>query len=70
MIETIKRPIDKGHKFGALLTELSKACACIDHQILIAKLYSYRISRSSITLLSYYLSNRTQQMKINDCFNL
>ena len=70
MIEKFKESIGKGHQFGALLTDLSKAFDCIDHKLLIAKLYSYGISFSSIKLLSSYWSNRTQRIKINDCFNL
>ena len=70
MIEKFKESIDKGHQFGALLTDLPKAFDCIDHKLLIAKLYSYGVSLSSINLLSSYLSNRTQRIKINDCFSL
>ena len=70
MIEKFKEFIDKGHQFGALLTDFSKAFDCIDHKLLMAKLCSYGISFSSINLLSSYLSNLTQQIKINDCFRL
>ena len=38
MIQKFKESIDKGHQFGALLTDLSKAFDCIDHKHLIAKL--------------------------------
>ena len=68
MIEKFKEAIDKGHDFGALLTELSKAFHCINHRLLIAKLYSHEISLCSINLLSLYLNHRTQRIKINDCF--
>ena len=44
---------------------------CQKHLIVLTtKLYSYGISLSSINLLSSYLSNRTQRIKINDCFSL
>ena len=48
---------------------MSKAFNCIDHKLLIVKLYSYGISLSSINLLSSYLNN-LQQIKINNCFSL
>ena len=68
MIEKFKEAIDKGPEFGALLTDLLKAFHCINHKRLIAKLHSHEISLCLINLLSYYLNQRTQQIKINDCF--
>ena len=38
MIEKFKESIDKGHQFGALLTDLSKAFYCIGNNLLTAKL--------------------------------
>ena len=70
MIEKFKEAMDKGHKFGAFLTVMSKAFDIIGHKPLHAKLYSYGISLSSINLLSSYLNNRTKRIKIKDCSSL
>ena len=39
MLEKFKESVDKGNEFGALLTDLSKTIDCIDHKLLIAKLF-------------------------------
>ena len=41
MIEKFKEAIDKGYEFGALLTDISKGFDCINHPLLISKLYNY-----------------------------
>ena len=41
MLEKWKRSIDNSKMFGALLTDLSKAFDCLDHELLIAKLNAY-----------------------------
>ena len=69
MIEKIKKVIDRGNEFGALLTDLFKAFDCINHPLLIAKLHSYRVLLLSINMIFSYLSNRTHWTKINECFS-
>ena len=60
MLETWKRSVDKGKVFGALLTDLSKAFDCIDHELLTAKLNAYGVSLTALRLVNDYLSNRKQ----------
>ena len=69
MLEKFKEAIDRGNQFGALLTDLSKAFDCIDHKLLIAKLYEYRVSSSALNMISSCLKHRTQWIKINDSFS-
>ena len=69
MIEIFKEAIDRGNEFGALLTDLSKAFDCINHPLLIAKLYNYGVSPLSINMIFTYLSNRTHRTKINEYFS-
>ena len=66
MIDKFKETIDRGNEFGALLTDLSKAFDCINHPLLIAKLYNYGVSPLSINMIFSYLNNRTYQTKINE----
>ena len=44
--------------FGALLTDLSKAFDCLDHELLIAKLNAYGFSLTALKPVRNYLSNR------------
>ena len=43
MLENLIGSMDKGNEFGALLTDLSKPFDCIDHKLLIAKFFWYRV---------------------------
>ena len=45
MLERFKKALDKKNKFGALLTDLSKAFDCLNHELLIAKLDAYNFEK-------------------------
>ena len=64
MLEKWKRSVDNSKMFGALLTDLSKAFDCLDHELLIAKLNVYCFSLTVLKLVQNYLSNRKQWTKI------
>ena len=69
MIESMKRALDKGGISGALLTDLSKAFDCIQHDLLVAKMHAYGFSLNSLHLMYNYLSDRKQRTKINSSFS-
>ena len=58
LLEKWKRSIYRGKVFGALLTDLSKAFDCLNHDLLIAKLNAYGFSFPA-------LLNRKQRTRIN-----
>ena len=65
----IKKIVDYGGIFGALLTDLSKAFDCIPHDLFIAKLEAYGFQTDALNLVDDYLSNRKQRIKINETFS-
>ena len=69
MLEKWKRSVDGGNAFGALLTDLSKAFDCLDHELLIAKLHAYGFSLPALRLINDYLSNRKQRTRIGNSFS-
>ena len=69
MLEKWKKSVDKGEAFGALLTDLSKAFDCLNHELLIAKLNAYGFSLPALRLVHDYLSNRKQRTKINNSYS-
>ena len=69
LVEKCKHALDKRGKFGALLTDLSKAFDCLPHDLLIAKLNAYGIEKKSLSLIHSYLSNRKQRVKINSDYS-
>ena len=64
MIETIKGSLDKGKIVCAVLMDLSKAFDCISHKLLIYKFRAYGRLLPACDLLTSYLRDRTQRVKI------
>ena len=69
LLEKWKRSIDRGKVFGALLTDLSKAFDCLNHNLLLAKLNAYGFSFPALRLIHDYLSNRKQRTRINNSYS-
>ena len=64
MVEKWKEAFYKGGLGGALLKDLSKAFACIKHDLLIAKLAAYGFDSHSLSFVFSYLNERKQKTKI------
>ena len=61
--------MDNGKPAGALLTDLSKAFDCLNHELLIAKLETYGFDQSSLSYIYSYLSDRKQRTKVNNSYS-
>ena len=59
------KTLDEGGETGAVLTDLSNAFDCIDHNLLIAKLNIYGFEKQSINFIYSYLSKRKQRTKVD-----
>ena len=69
MLEKWRKALDKRHFAGALLTDLSKAFDCLNHELLIAKLDAYGFDALSLSFIHSYLSDRKQRTKIKNAFS-
>ena len=69
MLEQWHKAMDKGKLAGALLTDLSKAFDCLNHELLIAKLEAYGFDLDSLTYIYSYLSERKQRTKVNSSYS-
>ena len=64
MVEKWRKTLDEGGETGAVLTDLSKAFDCIDHNLLIAKLNAYGFEKRSLEFTHSYLTKRKQRTKM------
>ena len=68
-VEACKKTMDNRGVAGAVLTDLSKAFDCLNHELLIAKLNGYGFSRSALLFIHSYLTDRKQRVKVNGSFS-
>ena len=61
ILEKWKSPVDNHKRFGALLTDLSKAFDCLSHDLLISKVNAYEFSIKSLRFLQNYFSYRKKK---------
>ena len=58
MVELWRKALDKKHNAGAVLSDLSKAFDCLNHNLLIAKLEAYGFHISALSFIYNYLKER------------
>ena len=63
MIEKWQRSVDGAGQTSALLTVLAKAFDCVDHELLIAKLYAYGFDKNYFYFINSYLKDRNKEPK-------
>ena len=61
LIEKFKSALEKGEDIALLVMDLS---ICLRHNLIIAALMSYGFSMKAVLLISSYLANRKQRVKI------
>ena len=66
MLEKWQRSTDSGKSFGAVLTDLSKAFDCLNHELLIVKLNPYGFNLPALRLIHDYLSHITPRSRVNN----
>ena len=69
MLETWRKAIDDKKYAGAILTDLSKAFDCLNHNLLIAKLHAYGFDDSSLNFIRSYLKERKQRIKVGQSYS-
>ena len=65
MLENWKKSLDSKKQVGAVLTDLSKAFDCLNHDLLISKFEACGFNTQALIFIQDYLSNRSQKTKIN-----
>ena len=67
--KNIKNLWTKAMNLVFFLTDIKSMFDCIDHKLLIAKLFWYWVSPSPLSFIFSYLSNQTQHVKIKTSYS-
>ena len=68
-VRKMEKAIDEKQCAGAILTDLSKAFACLNHGLLIAKLDAYGFDKTALTLIYNYLKESKERTKVNSSYS-
>ena len=69
LIQSWQREFYESGFVGTILMDLSKAYDCLPHDLMVAKLEVYGISKEILQLISDYLSYRKQGTKIGSAYS-
>ena len=69
MIELWKKALDNKKSAGGVLTDLSKAFDCLNHNLLVAKLGAYGFDTSALDYINSYLKERKQRTKVGNAYS-
>ena len=67
LTEDIRSELDRGQITGLALMDLSKAFDSIPHPLFISKLHAYGMTCSALNLITSYLIERKQRVKLRGC---
>ena len=69
MLEKWRKCLDNKGNAGVLLTDLSKAFDCLNHDLLLAKLNAYGCDMNCLKLFYSYLTDRLQRVRVNSSYS-
>ena len=69
LLQAWQEESDNSGFVGTILMDLSEACDCLPHDLLVAKFEAYGIHTTGLNLIHNYLSNRKQRTKINSSYS-
>ena len=69
LMQSWQKELDESGFGRTILMDLSKGYDCLPHDLMVAKLEAYGISKESLQLISDYLSYRKQRTKIGSAYS-